>query len=170
MPGCNRISGSLQITIHTVLLIKTIKDLSSDLHWCSWNIISTQDHNVAGIACDESTAVFSWKGESLKKYWEWILNNLIWTYYYGKVCRPDLIFDDGGVIWIFSSVRVRRRRTCFSSMVVSLTPAPLTILNSVFSKNIINLQLEGGDKDEWNKISNTCVGFSEVTSAEVHRL
>ena len=39
--------------------------------------LSTQDHTVAVIMHDESSAVFSWKGESLEEYWYWILNALI---------------------------------------------------------------------------------------------
>ena len=42
----------------TKVLIETLKALSSDLRWWSWNILSTQDHTVAFITHDESAAVF----------------------------------------------------------------------------------------------------------------
>ena len=67
MPGCARIDGSLHMTIQTVVLIETLKDLSSDLRWCSWNNFSSQDHTVSVIAHDESAAMFSCKGESLEE-------------------------------------------------------------------------------------------------------
>ena len=77
MPGCTRISGSLNMTIHMAVLIETLKDLSSDLLWCSCRFFSNQEHTVAVITHAESAAVFSWKGESIKDYWDCILNALI---------------------------------------------------------------------------------------------
>ena len=59
MPGCARIAGSLHMTIHTEVLIEILKALSIDLRWCSCKIFSTQDHTVAFITHDGSTAVFS---------------------------------------------------------------------------------------------------------------
>ena len=58
MPSRACISGSLYMTIHTEVLIETIKDLIIDLHWCSWNILSTQYHTVAVITHDKYAAVF----------------------------------------------------------------------------------------------------------------
>ena len=77
MPGCALIAVSLHVTIQTAVLIETLKALSSDLRWCSCKKKSTQDHTVAVVTHDESTAVFSWKGESLEEYWYCILNALI---------------------------------------------------------------------------------------------
>ena len=51
---------------------------------------------MAVITHDESADVFSWKGESLKEYWECILNALIYPEDDGKGHIPDLIVDDGG--------------------------------------------------------------------------
>ena len=75
MRGCAYFSLSLHMTVHTAVLIETIKALSSELHWWSCNIFSTQEHNVAVITQDQSSAVFSWKGESLKEYWNLIMND-----------------------------------------------------------------------------------------------
>ena len=47
MPGCAPIYGSLHMTIQTAVFIDTLKSLSSDHRWCSCNIFSTQEHNVA---------------------------------------------------------------------------------------------------------------------------
>ena len=66
MPGCARISGSLHMTTHTAVFIKTLKALRSDPRWCSCIISSAQDHDVAAITRDESAAMLSCKGESIK--------------------------------------------------------------------------------------------------------
>ena len=47
------------------VLIDTLKAFSSDLRLWSWDIFSTQYHTMDVIKHDESSAVFSWKGESL---------------------------------------------------------------------------------------------------------
>ena len=84
------------MTIHTAVLIETLKALSSDLCWFYFKKKSTQDQTVDVIAYDESAAVFSWKGDILEEYWYCILNALIQIEDDGKGHRPDLIFDDGG--------------------------------------------------------------------------
>ena len=84
------------MTIHTAVLIETIKALRSVLRWCSCKNFSTQEHTLDVITHDESAAVFSWKGESLKEYSDFILNAFIQTEDNGKGHRPDLIVDDGG--------------------------------------------------------------------------
>ena len=96
MFGCTRISISLHVTIHTVVLIENLKDLSSDLHWWSCKILSTQYHTVDVITHDESAAVFSWKGKSLEEYWNFILITLIYPEDDGKGQRPDQIVDNWG--------------------------------------------------------------------------
>ena len=68
MPGCYRITAYIHMTIQTALLIETFNALSSDLHWCYFNIFPTQYHTVAVITHDKSDAVISWKGESLEDY------------------------------------------------------------------------------------------------------
>ena len=37
-------------------------------------------------------------------------------------------------------------------------------------QTVIKRQLEGGETDKWNKIFNTCMGFSEDTFTGVHHL
>ena len=51
---------------------------------------------MAVITHYESAAMFSWIGESLKEYWDCILNVLVYPEDDGKGHRPDLIDDDGG--------------------------------------------------------------------------
>ena len=96
MPGCAHIVGYIHMTIQTEVLTETLKDLSSDLHWWYCKFFPNQDHTVAVITHDESTAVFSCKGDSLEEYWNCILNALIYLEDDGKGHRSDLIVDDGG--------------------------------------------------------------------------
>ena len=78
MPNLARITAYIHMTIHLAVLIETLKNLSSDLRWCSCNIFSTHKHTVDVNTHDESAALISWKGESLEEYWECILNALIY--------------------------------------------------------------------------------------------
>src|SRR6266550_4517669 len=64
-----RVTGSLHMTIQTAVLIETLQALGAQVRWASCNIFSTQDHAAAAIAA-RGTAVFAFKGESLKEYWD----------------------------------------------------------------------------------------------------
>jgi adenosylhomocysteinase len=86
-----RITGSLHMTIQTAVLIETLQALGAQVRWASCNIFSTQDHAAAAIAA-KGTAVFAYKGESLKEYWDFTHRIFEW---------PDggfsnMILDDGG--------------------------------------------------------------------------
>ena len=86
-----RVTGSLHMTIQTAVLIETMVDLGASVRWASCNIFSTQDHAAAAIAV-QGTAVFAYKGESLKEYWDFTHRIFEW---------PDggfssMILDDGG--------------------------------------------------------------------------
>ncbi|MBS1827435.1 MAG: adenosylhomocysteinase, partial [Acidobacteria bacterium] len=47
-----RVTGSLHMTIQTVVLIETLTALGAQVRWASCNIFSTQDHAAAAIAKD----------------------------------------------------------------------------------------------------------------------
>ena len=53
-----------------------------------------------------------------------------------------------------------------------IIPDPIFMYNVEFEifQTIIKRQLEGGEIDKWNKIFNTCIGFSKDTSTGVHYL
>ena len=86
-----RISGSLHMTIQTAVLIETLQALGAQVRWASCNIFSTQDHAAAAIAA-QGTAVFAWKGESLKDYWEYTHRIFEWP----DGDYSNMILDDGG--------------------------------------------------------------------------
>ena len=169
MPGCACIAGSLHVTIQTAVLVETVKALSSDLRWCSCNIISTQDHTVAVITHDESAAAFSWKGESLEEYWDCILNALIQLEDNGKGRRSDLIIDDGGDMILLIHEGKKAEDLLLKDGTI---PDPSSTDNAEFNifQTIAKRQIEGGETDKWNKIVNTCMGVSEETSTGVHHL
>ena len=148
------------MTTHTAVLIDTLNSLSSDLHWCYCKIFSTQDHTVDVITHDESAAVFSWKVESIEEYWYCILNDLIYPEDDGKGHRPDLIFDDGGNMNLLIHEDNKSEELLLNDGTI---PEPISTDNVEFNivQTIIKRQLEGGDMDKWNKVVNTCMGFSE---------
>src|SRR5947199_9901936 len=85
------VTGSLQTTIQTAVLIQTLVDLGASVRWASCNIFSTQDHAAAAVA-KSGVSVFAWKGESLEDYW-WCTYQAI-SHRDGK--GPQLVVDDGG--------------------------------------------------------------------------
>ena len=161
MPGCDRIAGSLQMTMQTEVLIENLKALSGDLRWCSCNILSSQDHTLAIIMHYECAAVFSWKGESIEKYWYCVLNTLIQPEDDGKGRRSDLIVDDGGDM----NLLVHQGDLFFKDGTI---PDPISMDNAEFKifQTIIKRQLEGRETEKWNKIFNMFMGVSQETSTE----
>jgi adenosylhomocysteinase len=100
-----RISGSLHMTIQTAVLIETLKALGAEVRWASCNIFSTQDHAAAAIAAS-GTAVFAYKGESLKEYWEF--THRIFTWPDGGF--SNMILDDGGDATLLLHLGARAER------------------------------------------------------------
>ena len=86
-----RITGSLHMTIQTAVLIETLQALGAQVRWASCNIFSTQDHAAAAIAA-QGTAVFAYKGESLKEYWDFTHRIFEWP----DSGFSNMILDDGG--------------------------------------------------------------------------
>jgi len=86
-----RITGSLHMTIQTAVLIETLQALGAQVRWASCNIFSTQDHAAAAIAV-HGTAVFAYKGESLREYWNFTHRIFEWA----DGAYSNMILDDGG--------------------------------------------------------------------------
>lgn len=82
-----RVGGCLHITTETAVLIKTLKDLGSEVVWCACNPLSTQDEVAASLVRDYEIPVYGWRGMTTKEYWECIeevINS-----------KPNLTVDDG---------------------------------------------------------------------------
>ena len=91
---------------------------------------------------------------------------MIWLEDDSKGHRPDLIVDDGGDMTLL--IYEVNKEDEFSIKDVTI-PDPRSMDNAEFNivQTIIKRQLESGEADKWNKIANTCMGFSEETSTVV---
>jgi adenosylhomocysteinase len=90
-----RVTGSLHMTIQTAVLVETLQALGAEVRWASCNIFSTQDHAAAALAA-EGTAVFAYKGETLKDYWDYTHRIFEFGAKGTKGEGPNMILDDGG--------------------------------------------------------------------------
>ena len=108
---------------------------------------------MAVVTHDEFSDVFFWNCESLKEYWDCILNALIWTEDDIKGHRPDLIVYDRGDITLIIHEGKKVEELFLEDGTI---PDPSTTENSEFNifQTIIKRQLESGDTDKWNKIAN----------------
>merc|ERR1719334_771137 len=159
-----KITGSLHMTIQTAALIETLEALGAEVRWCSCNIFSPQDHAAAAIAKKGTCAVFAWKGETLKEYWECTLDALTWPD--GK--GPNLIVDDGGdaTLLIHQGVGWEERYEKNKEL-----PDPSTADNDEM-REILTLIKNDLLKSptKWRDMAKQLVGVSEETTTGVHRL
>src|SRR5258708_8654430 len=93
-------TGVVDMTIQTAVLIETLVALGAEVRWASCNIFSTQDHAAAAVAVGpdgtpeepKGIPVFAWKGETLPEYWWCTEQALTWPGEPG----PNMLLDDGG--------------------------------------------------------------------------
>jgi len=158
------ITGSLHMTVQTAVLIETLEALGAEVRWCSCNIFSTQDEAAAAIAKRGTCAVFAWKGETLKEYWECTNDALTWPD--GK--GPNLIVDDGGdaTLLIHQGVGWEERYEKNKEL-----PDPSTADNDEM-REILTLIKNDLLKSptKWRDMAKQLVGVSEETTTGVHRL
>merc|ERR1719348_1193101 len=158
------ITGSLHMTVQTAVLIETLEALGAEVRWCSCNIFSTQDEAAAAIAKRGTCAVFAWKGETLKEYWECTNEALTWPE--GK--GPNLIVDDGGdaTLLIHQGVGWEERYEKNKEL-----PDPSTADNDEM-REILTLIKNDLLKSptKWRDMAKQLVGVSEETTTGVHRL
>ena len=94
---------------------------------------------------------------------------MIYPEYDGKGHIPELIVYDGGYITII----IHEGKKVVGLFLKCYTiPYPRSTDNSGLKivQTIIKRQLEGGEKDKWDKIVNTCMVFSEENFTGVHRM
>ena len=163
-----RICGSLHMTIQTAVLIETLAELGADVRWCSCNIFSTQDHAAAAIAEAKTAAVFAWKGENLREYWDCTLAALTFPEDDGKGNGCDIIVDDGGdmTLLIHEGYKWENKFAADGSV-----PDPASTDNAEMKEvlRIIAAELKV-DAQRWHKIVPRIQGVSEETTTGVHRL
>ena len=153
-----RVMGSLHMTIQTAVLIEALKNIGTDVRWCSCNIFSTQDHAAAAIA-EQGIPVFAWKGETLEEYW-WCTWQAL-QFPNGK--GPQLIVDDGGdsTLLIHKGYEMEKGSDWVDS-------ASSNEEEQVIKDLLKKIKLDRpGVFHEWVK---DLVGVSEETTTGVHRL
>ena len=96
-----RITGELDLTIPTAVLIETLVELGADVRWATCNIFSTQDHAAAAIAA-AGIPVFAVKGETLGEYWDYVGRIFDWSSEGEPDLTANLILDDGGDATMFA--------------------------------------------------------------------
>ncbi|MFA6930750.1 MAG: adenosylhomocysteinase [Lentisphaeria bacterium] len=154
-----RLMGSLHMTTETAVLIETLVALGADVRWCSCNIFSTRDSAAAAIAAT-GVAVFAWKGETLREYWECALQAMSFPGGLG----PNLIVDDGGDATLMIHLGVEGEKD----------PAKLQIFPAMAEderelKASLQRCLEK-EPGKWTALAAACMGVSEETTTGVHRL
>jgi len=166
-----KITGSLHMTIQTAVLIETLHHLGAEIRWCSCNIFSTQDHAAAAIAKSEAAAVFAWKGETLREYWDCVYESLNWPNDDG----PNLLVDDGGDATLLIHEGVQREKIYNAATTKEekekALPDPSKEKNKEFKEVLTILRRELlKDSTKWHKMSKRIIGVSEETTTGVHRL
>ncbi len=167
-----KVMGSLHMTVQTAVLIETLSELGADVRWVSCNIFSTQDHAAAAVAvgCLETGGtvdnprgipVFAWKGETLPEYWRCVNEALVWPDGSG----PNLIVDDGGDATLLVHKGYEFEQ---AAKVPEFDPDR----DSEEWGVILDLlrEIQGRDKQQWQRISPAISGVSEETTTGVHRL
>ena len=152
-----RISGSLHMTIQTVVLIETLLALGAEVRWASCNIFSTQDHAAAAIA-DDGVSVFAKKGETLDEYWEYTHRIFEW---------PDggfsnMILDDGGDATLLLHLGCRAEKDI--SVLDKPTSDEETALFAAIRRHL------AADPAWYSTRAKHIRGVSEETTTGVHRL
>ena len=111
---------------------------------------------MAVITHDDSADVFSWKVEILEEYWDSILNALIYPEDDGKGNRPDLTIDDGGDMNLLIHESKKAEDLLFTGGTI-LDPSSIDNVDFKIFQTISKRQLEDGERNNWNKIVNTCM-------------
>ena len=152
-----RIAGSLHMTIQTAVLIETLVALGATVRWASCNIFSTQDHAAAAIA-DQGIPVFAFKGESIKEYWQFTHNIMIWH----DGGAPNMILDDGGDATLLVTLGARAEQD--PSVLDKPTSEEEKYLYQAIERRLL-------ESPGWySAILKNIKGVTEETTTGVHRL
>jgi len=162
-----RISGALHMTIQTAVLIETLVDLGAEVRWASCNIFSTQDEAAAAVvvgregtvSAPRGVPIFAWKGETLREYWECMIETLVWP-----DGGPNMLLDDGG-----DATLVVHKGSTFEAL--GKVPSP-TVDDSEEYGLLLEILSESFEQDteRWTNMANEIKGVSEETTTGVHRL
>jgi len=152
------------MTIQTAALIETLHALGAKIRWCSCNIFSTQDHAASAIVKAGTAAVFAWKGENLKEYWECTLDALTWENGEG----PDQIVDDGGDATVFLLYGLEAEKKFKETN--TLPEVDRSMSEDEYELFSLIRECLQKDKDIFTRLTKNLKGVSEETTTGVARL
>src|SRR6204780_3943154 len=153
-----RVTGSLQMTIQTAVLIETLVELGASVRWASCDIFSTHDHAAAAIAA-AGVPVFAWKGESLEEYW-WCTAQAL---DHGEGKGPQLVVDDGGdvTLLIHKGYELENGDGWVNT--------PSSNHEEQVIKDLLK-KVHAEHPKRWHEVAKQWRGVSEETTTGVHRL
>src|SRR6185437_14644588 len=156
-----RVSGSLNMTVQTAVLIETLVALGAEVRWASCNIFSTQDHAAAAVVVGphgtpeepKGVPVYAWKGETLEEYWWAAEQMLTWPN------EPaNMILDVGGD----ATLLVHKGAEFEKAGVVPPEDDEHSDEFKVFL-NLLRRSIEA-DKTKWTKVAESVKGVTEETT------
>ncbi len=156
-----RVAGSLHMTIQTAVLVETLQALGAEVRWASCNIFSTQDHAAAALVAD-GTAVFAYKGETLKDYWDYTHRIFEFGPKGSKGEGPNMILDDGGDATLLMHLGKRAEKD--ASAIASPTSEEERELYAAIKARLAE------DPTWYSRKSAEIIGVTEETTTGVHRL
>src|SRR5256886_9628247 len=163
-----RVTGSLQMTIQTAVLIETLLALGAEVRWASCNIFSTQDHAAAAVVVgpdgtpDEprGVPVYAWKGETLEEYWWCTEQVLRWPDGGG----PNMILDDGGDATLLVHKGAHYERAGAVPGAAETDSEEMGVILRLLERSL------GEDPQRFTNIAAAIKGVTEETTTGVNRL
>ena len=156
-----RITGSLHMTIQTAVLVETLQALGAQVRWASCNIFSTQDHAAAALV-ERGTAVFAYKGETLKDYWDYTHRIFEFGAAGSPGEGPNMILDDGGDATLLMHLGKRAEKD--ASLIANPGSEEERELYAAIKAKLAL------DASWYSRKSAQIIGVTEETTTGVHRL
>src|SRR3954453_14591144 len=153
------ITGALQMSVQTAVLIETLVHLGAQVRWASCNIFSTQDHAAAAIAA-AGVPVFAWKGETLEEYWWCTEQALRWPDGEG----PNMLLDDGGDATLLVHLGVECERDGRVPDAGDDASEEYGFVLATLNRTLRE------DNKLWTRTAQAIKGVTEETTTGVHRL
>ena len=156
-----RITGSLHMTIQTAVLVETLQALGAEVRWASCNIFSTQDHAAAALV-ERGTAVFAYKGETLRDYWDYTHRIFEFANKGQAGEGPNMILDDGGDATLL--MHLGKRAETDASLIAHPTSEEERELYAAIKAKL------AVDATWYSRKGAEIIGVTEETTTGVHRL
>jgi adenosylhomocysteinase len=165
-----RVSGLLNMTVQTAVLIETLVNLGAEVRWASSSIFSTQDHAAAAVVVGlpgtpekpNGVPCFAWKGETLEEYW-WCAQQMM-TWPDSPTGGPTMIVDDGGDATMLVHKGAEFEKVGGVPSVAAEDASKYQVVLGLLGRGLQN------NPKKWTRIAEGIKGVSEETTTGVHRL